>query len=73
VLAQGFYAQDELVKLLAYAGHTARLLTPATMRDLAVWERGVTSTEDLQALQLNADDPAAIKRRLQPLLQKQYQ
>jgi conjugal transfer pilus assembly protein TraF len=73
VIAQGFYAQDELVKQLAYAGHTTRLLAPATMRDLAVWERGVTSTDDLGTLQLNASDPAAIKRKLQPLLQKQYQ
>lgn len=73
VIAQGFYAQDELVKQLAYAGHTTRLLTSATMRDLAVWDRGVTSTDDLGALHLNANDPAAIRRKLQPLLQKQYQ
>lgn len=73
VIAQGFYAQDELVKQLAYAGHATGLLAPATMRDLAVWERGVTSTEDLGTLQLNANDPAAIRRKLQPLLEKQYQ
>lgn len=73
VVAQGFYAQDELVKQLAYAGHTTRLLTPDTMRDLAVWDRGVTSTEDLGTLRLNANDPAAIRRKLQPLLEKQYQ
>jgi conjugal transfer pilus assembly protein TraF len=73
VIAQGFYAQDELVKQIAFAGHTTRLLSPETMRDLAVWDRGVTATEDLGALQLNANDPAAIKRKLQPLLQKQYQ
>jgi conjugal transfer pilus assembly protein TraF len=69
VIAQGFYAQDELVKQLAYAGHATRLLTPGTMRDLAVWDRGVTSAEDLDALELDANDPAAIRRRLQPLLQ----
>ena len=73
VIAQGFYAQDELVKQIAFAGHMTRLLSPETMRDLAVWDRGVTTTEDLGALQLNANDPAAIKRKLQPLLQKQYQ
>jgi conjugal transfer pilus assembly protein TraF len=73
VIAQGFYAQDELVKQIAFAGHTTRLLSPETMRDLAVWDRGVAATEDLGALQLNANDPAAIKRKLQPLLQKQYQ
>lgn len=73
VIAQGFYAQDELVKQIAFAGHTTRLLSPETMRDLAVWDRGVAATEDLGALQLNANDPVAIKRKLQPLLQKQYQ
>jgi conjugal transfer pilus assembly protein TraF len=73
VVAQGFYAQDELVKQLAYAGHASRLLSSNTMRDLGVWDRGVTSIEDLDALHLNAKDPAAIKRTLQPLLQKQYQ
>lgn len=73
VIAQGFYAQDELVKQIAFVGHMTRLLSAETMRDLAVWDRGVTATEDLGALQLNANDPAAIKRKLQPLLQKQYQ
>jgi conjugal transfer pilus assembly protein TraF len=72
VVAQGFYAQDELVKQLAYAGHTTKLLSQDTTRDLAVWDRGVTSTQDLGELQLNANNPAAIKRKLQPLLQKQY-
>ncbi|WP_371765576.1 conjugal transfer protein TraF [Massilia sp.] len=72
VIAQGFYALDELVKQIAYAGHTTKLLSPQTMRDLAVWDRGVVSTEDLGNLQLDANDPASIKRKLQPLLQKQY-
>jgi conjugal transfer pilus assembly protein TraF len=73
VIAQGFYAQDELVKQIAFAGHTTKLLSSQTMRDLAVWNRGVASTEDLGSLELNGNDPAAIKRKLQPLLQKQYQ
>jgi conjugal transfer pilus assembly protein TraF len=73
VIAQGFYAQDELVKQIAFAGHTTKLLSSQTMRDLAVWNRGVASTEDLGGLELNGSDPAAIKRKLQPLLQKQYQ
>jgi conjugal transfer pilus assembly protein TraF len=73
VVAQGFYAQDELVKQLAYAGHASRLLSSNTMRGLAVWDRGVTSIEDLDALHLNANNPTAIKRTLQPLLEKQYQ
>lgn len=73
VIAQGFYAQDELVKQIAFAGHTTKLLSSQTMRDLAVWNRGVASTEDLGGLELNGNDPTAIKRKLQPLLQKQYQ
>ncbi|MFC5510404.1 conjugal transfer protein TraF [Massilia jejuensis] len=73
VIAQGFYTQDELVKQIAFAGHTTKLLSSQTMRDLAVWNRGVASTEDLGGLELNGNDPAAIKRKLQPLLQKQYQ
>ena len=73
VIAQGFYAQDELVKQIAFAGHTTKLLSSQTMRDLAVWNHGVASTEDLGGLELNGNDPAAIKRKLQPLLQKQYQ
>ena len=73
VIAQGFYAQDELVKQIAFAGHTTKLLSTATMHDLAVWDRGVATTDDLDALRLNASDPAAVKRTLQPLLQKQYQ
>jgi conjugal transfer pilus assembly protein TraF len=73
VVAQGFYAQSELVKQIAYAGHKTRLLSAGTMRDLSVWDRGVASTADLGALRLNAQDPATIRRRLQPLLEKQYQ
>lgn len=73
VIAQGFYAQDELVKQIAYAGHTTGLLSAGTMRDLGVWSRGVASTDDLGNLKLDAADPASIKRTLQPLLGKQYQ
>lgn len=73
VVAQGFYAQDELVKQIAYAGHTTGLLSARTMRDLAVWTRGVASTDDLGNLKLDAANPAAIKQTLQPLLRKQYQ
>lgn len=73
VVAQGFYAQDELVKQIAYAGHTGKLLAADTMRDLAVWDRGIASTEDLGTLRLDRDDPAAIRQTLQNVLQKQYQ
>ena len=73
IVAQGFYAQDELVKQIAYAGHSTKLLSQATMKDLDVWDRGVTSTEDLRDLRLDPNQPETFKPSLQPLLLKQYQ
>lgn len=72
IVAQGFYAQDELVKQIAFAGHKTNLLSQSTMRDLDVWGRGVASTDDLNALTLDAKNTPAIRQKLQPLLQKQY-
>jgi conjugal transfer pilus assembly protein TraF len=72
VIAQGYYAQDELVKQIAFAGHSTQLLSPATMKDLDVWNRGVASIDDLSKLRLDPNDPAAFKAALQPLLLKQY-
>jgi conjugal transfer pilus assembly protein TraF len=72
IIAQGFYAQDELAKQIAYAGHDSNLLTAETMRDLNVWERGVASTDDLQALALDVNKPGTFKKTLQPILIKQY-
>jgi conjugal transfer pilus assembly protein TraF len=72
VVAQGYYAVDELVKQIAYAGHTTRLLSAKTMAELNVWDRGVASTEDLARLKLDPNDPRAIRQTLQPLLLKQY-
>jgi conjugal transfer pilus assembly protein TraF len=72
VVAQGFYAQSDLVKQIAYAGHDSRLLSDPVMAGLNVWDRGVADTEDLKALSLDVNDPASIKRTLQPLLVKRY-
>jgi conjugal transfer pilus assembly protein TraF len=72
IVAQGYYAQDELVKQIAFAGHSTQLLTASTMKDLDVWNRGVASVDDLGGLRLDPNDPAAIKAALQPLLLKQY-
>ncbi len=72
IIAQGFYAQDELVKQIAYAGHENNLLTADTMQDLNVWERGVASAKDLGTLELDVDKPDTFKNALQPILIKQY-
>lgn len=73
VVSQGFYAADELTKLIAFAGHNMKLLTAETTRDLDVWTRGVASTQDLQSLTLDPDKPETFKKKLQPILLKQYQ
>jgi conjugal transfer pilus assembly protein TraF len=72
VVAQGFYAADELVKQIAYAGHTTRLLSAATMADLDVWDRGVATGEDLEQLALDANNPTQIKQVVQSMLLKHY-
>lgn len=72
VVAQGFYTRGDLVKQIALAGHQTKLLSAPVMADLAVWERGVASAEDLDSLRLDINDPKSIKRSLQPLLLKQY-
>ena len=72
VVAQGFYTRGDLVKQIALAGHQTKLLSSSVMADLAVWERGVASTEDLATLRLDVNDPKTIKQSLQPLLLKQY-
>jgi conjugal transfer pilus assembly protein TraF len=73
VVAQGYYAADELVKQIAYAGHTTKLLSKQTMADLDVWDTGVASSEDLADLKLDPNDPQSVRRSLQPLLLKQYE
>ncbi|MDC6085783.1 conjugal transfer protein TraF [Burkholderia cenocepacia] len=73
VVSQGFYAMDELVKQIAYAGHDTKLLSAEVMRDLNVWDRGVTTTQDLNKLRLDPNKPDSFREILQPYLLKQYQ
>lgn len=72
VVAQGFYSADSLAKQLAYAGHRAKLLSAQVSRDLAVWDYGVTTAQDLKNLHLDVDKPEGIPAALQPLMMKQF-
>ncbi|KDR25599.1 conjugal transfer protein [Caballeronia zhejiangensis] len=72
IVSQGFYAEDELVKQIAFAGHDTQLLSADVMRDLNVWDRGVASTQDLNNLRLDPSKPGSFKETLQPYLLKQY-
>jgi len=72
VVSQGFYAADELVKQISYAGYQKKLLADATMRDLAVWDRGVLEASDLASLKLDASKPETIPQQIEPLLMKRY-
>ena len=72
VVSQGFYAADELVKQISFAGYQKRLLADATMRDLAVWDRGILDTADLANLRLDPSKPESIPEQIQPLLMKRY-
>lgn len=72
VIAQGFYAQDELVKQIAYAGFRSELLSADVRKDLNVWNRGVATTKDMEQLTLDVNDPASFKEKIAPILQKQY-
>lgn len=73
IVSQGYYAQDEMVKQLAYAGHKTQLLSEDTRRDLSVWDTGVAQTDDITKLKLDPDKPETFKNILQPILEKQYQ
>ena len=72
VVSQGFYAADELTKQIAFAGYQKRLLAAATMRDLAVWDRGILETTDLATLRLDPNKPETIPPQIEPLLMKRY-
>ena len=72
VISQGFYAANDLVKQIAYAGFREKLLDEPTTRALDVWNLGVMKSQDLQQLKLDPNDPAAFRRTLDPLLLKQY-
>jgi conjugal transfer pilus assembly protein TraF len=72
IVSQGFYAEDQLIKQIAFAGHDTQLLSAGVMRDLNVWDRGVASTQDLNSLRLDPNQPGSFKAILQPYLLKQY-
>ena len=72
IVSQGYYAQDEMTKQIAYAGHSTHLLSKEVMRDLDVWHYGVASTDDLSHLKLDVDHPEEFKQTLGPILLKQY-
>ena len=72
IVSQGFYAADELVKQISYAGYQKRLLADETMRDLAVWDRGILESTDMATLELDASKPETIPERIEPLLMKRY-
>ena len=72
VVSQGFYAVDELVKQISFAGYQKRLLAQSTMRDLAVWDRGILESTDLATLRLDASKPDSIPEQVEPLLMKRY-
>lgn len=72
IVSQGFYTADELVKLIAFAGHNREVLSASVMRDLNVWRRGVASTADMQTLTLDASKPETFRDRVSPILEKQY-
>lgn len=72
IVAQGFYAEDQLIKQIAFAGHDTQLLSAGVMRDLNVWDRGVATTQDINSLRLDPNQPGSFKAILQPYLLKQY-
>jgi conjugal transfer pilus assembly protein TraF len=72
IVSQGFYAEDQLIKQIAFAGHDTQLLSADVMRDLNVWDRGVASTQDLNSLRLDPNQPGSFKAIMQPYLLKQY-
>jgi conjugal transfer pilus assembly protein TraF len=72
VVSQGFYVEMDLIKQIAFAGHSTKLLSAKTMADLDVWDQGVSSQEDLATLALDPNDPTQIKQVVQSMLLKQY-
>jgi conjugal transfer pilus assembly protein TraF len=72
IISQGFYAQDEMAKQIAFAGHNNKLLTTDTMRDLDVWDRGVANSDDLKKLELDPNKPETFAETVEPILIKQY-
>jgi len=72
IVSQGFYAADDMVKQISFAGYQKHLLAAATMRDLAVWDQGILETSDLATLELDPSKPETIPQQIEPLLMKRY-
>ncbi len=72
IISQGYYAADELTKVMAYAAYKTDLLSDKIKLDLNLWDRGLASPEDLEGLKLDANNPASFKPKLQPMLEKNY-
>jgi len=72
IISQGYYAADELTKVMAYAAYKTNLITYETRRNLNLWDRGLASSEDLGTLTLDVTRPETFRQRLQPLLEKNY-
>lgn len=78
VVAQGFYQLDQLQRSIAYAGYRsvrdrkefAGMLSADTVRGLDAWNKGVLSVKDLDDIQIDPNDPASIKRAIEPYLEK---
>lgn len=72
IVAQGFYALDDMIKMISYAGYRTNLLTENTRKDLDIWNRGVANAQDLNSLTLDVDNPKSFKTKIAPLLEKRY-
>ena len=72
IISQGYYAADELTKVMAYAAYKTDLVSEETRRNLNLWDRGLASPQDLSSLTLDVDRPQTFRQRLQPLLEKNY-
>jgi conjugal transfer pilus assembly protein TraF len=72
IVSQGYYALTSLVKNIAFAGHREKLLSAATSANLTIWDKGVTSSQDLAGLRLDPNDPAGFKKAIEPLISNSY-
>ena len=72
IVSQGFYALDELIKMISYAGYKTNLLSENTRKDLDIWNRGVADSKDLNSLTLDVNNPKSFKNKIAPLLEKKY-
>lgn len=73
IISQGFYALDEMIKQIAYAGFYTKILPENIMKDLDAWNTGIMSNEDLTTLTLDPNQPRSFKEKIAPLLMKKYE